>query len=359
MVTIVIRNVSKRFGKTAALESVSLKIEAGELFFLLGPSGCGKTTLLRHLAGFYIPDEGHLFFDMQEVTHLPAHQRNTAMMFQSYALWPHMNVAQNVAFGLEERRVDKDEIEERVATALESVHMGDYAERKINQLSGGQQQRVALARSLVVRPQCLLLDEPLSNLDAKLRTEMRSEIRRIVKDFGLTAVYVTHDQKEALSMADRMAIMHQGRIAQVGTPHDVYMNPASTVVADFIGETNFIEGTMEGDTSRAHLFGVATSHGRFWGRLADESRKPPRGQKVILSMRPECLHLADFRDTRNSLHGRIADAVYLGETAQYHLRTDDGTVVRISAINPQHMLSPGERAIYATVAPEDVVILSQ
>ncbi len=359
MVSIVIRNVSKRFGKTDALDSVSLKIEAGELFFLLGPSGCGKTTLLRHIAGFYIPDDGHLFFDMQEVTHLPAHQRNTAMMFQSYALWPHMNVAQNVAFGLEERQVDRDEIEERVQTALDNVRMGDFAERKINQLSGGQQQRVALARSLVVRPQCLLLDEPLSNLDAKLRIEMRSEIRRIVKEFGLTAVYVTHDQKEALSIADRMAIMDGGRIAQVGTPHEIYQNPATTTVADFIGETNFIEGTMEGDTSRPHLFGVATSHGRFWGRLADESKKPARGTKVVLSMRPECLHLADFRDIRNSLHGKITDAIYLGETAQYHLCTDDGTIVRISAINPQQMLRPGDRATYATIQPEDVVILNE
>ncbi|MFT5407344.1 MAG: iron(III) transport system ATP-binding protein, partial [Verrucomicrobiales bacterium] len=194
MVSIVIRNLTKRFGTTTALDNVSLRINAGEIFFLLGPSGCGKTTLLRHIAGFYEPDHGQIFFDNKEVTNTPPHKRNTAMMFQSYALWPHMTVARNVAFGLEERKMEKDKIEREVFKALATVRMENYADRKINQLSGGQQQRVALARALVVRPQCLLLDEPLSNLDAKLRHEMRTEIRRICKEFKLTAIYVTHDQ---------------------------------------------------------------------------------------------------------------------------------------------------------------------
>ncbi|MDG2124253.1 MAG: ABC transporter ATP-binding protein [Verrucomicrobiales bacterium] len=339
------------------MDNVSLKIEAGEVFFLLGPSGCGKTTLLRHIAGFYTPDDGHLFFDMQEITHLPAHRRNAAMMFQSYALWPHMSVAKNVAFGLEERRVDLDEIEERVTTALETVHMEAYADRKPNQLSGGQQQRVALARSLVVRPQCLLLDEPLSNLDAKLRTEMRTEIRRIVKEFGLTAVYVTHDQKEALSIADRMAIMEDGRIAQVGTPVDIYQNPHSKSVADFIGESNFIEGIIEGDTSREHLFSVSTPHGRFWGRRGDENWSPARGEKISISIRPECVYLTEEAETRNCIHGKLADSVYLGEIAQYVLHAKDGTPIRISQMNPVHMRSPSSQPVYAYAEPEDVVIL--
>src|SRR5580700_6661426 len=183
MISIKIKQLSKRFGTITALRGIDLAIEPGELFFLLGPSGCGKTTLLRSLAGFYIPDEGRIFFGDEDVTRLAPHKRNTGMMFQSYALWPHMSVAQNVAFGLEERKLPTPEIRQKVAEALESVHMGAYAERKPNQLSGGQQQRVALARALVIRPRCLLLDEPLSNLDAKLRLEMRSEIRRVCKEF--------------------------------------------------------------------------------------------------------------------------------------------------------------------------------
>ena len=188
MISISIRNLKKSFGKVTALRDISLDIDPGELFFLLGPSGCGKTTLLRHIAGFYEPDAGSIFFDQKEVTNLPAHKRNTAMMFQSYALWPHMNVAHNVAFGLEERNIPKPEIEDRVLEALRIVRMQDYAERKVHELSGGQQQRIALARSLVVRPQCLLLDEPLSNLDAQLRLKMRNEIRRICNVCDFTAV---------------------------------------------------------------------------------------------------------------------------------------------------------------------------
>ena len=224
MIAIAIQKVTKRFGTTVALQSLDLTIEPGELFFLLGPSGCGKTTLLRCLAGFLRPDQGKLLFGETDVTRLPPNERNTGMVFQSYALWPHMTVAQ----------------------ALEAVRMGEYRARKPNQLSGGQQQRVALARALVVRPRCLLLDEPLSNLDARLRTEMRGEIRRVCKDHQLTTVYVTHDQKEALAIADRMAVMAAGRILQVGTPRELYGRPATRAVAGFIGETNFVSGTIVG-----------------------------------------------------------------------------------------------------------------
>src|SRR5882672_2618359 len=244
MISIRIQQLTKRFGNVTALHHLDLTIEPGDLFFLLGPSGCGKTTLLRSLAGFYIPEEGTIRFGDEDVTRLAPHRRNTGMMFQSYALWPHMTVAENVAFGLEERKVARDETRRRVGEALESVRMGPYAERRPNQLSGGQQQRVALARALVIRPRCLLLDEPLSNLDAKLRLEMRTEIRRVCKEFKLTTVYVTHDQKEALSISDRMAILDGGHILQVGTPREVYKRPACKLVANFIGETDFIPGTI-------------------------------------------------------------------------------------------------------------------
>lgn len=244
MISIQVSQLTKRFGATVALRNLDLTIEAGELFFLLGPSGCGKTTLLRSLAGFYLPEEGSIHFGGQDVTKLAPHKRNTGMMFQSYALWPHMTVAENVAFGLVERKTPKAEIRQRVAEALASVRMEAYAERRPNQLSGGQQQRVALARALVIRPQCLLLDEPLSNLDAKLRLEMRGEIRRVCKEFKLTTVYVTHDQKEALSIADRMAVLDGGRILQVGAPREVYRRPVCRTVANFIGEADFFAGTV-------------------------------------------------------------------------------------------------------------------
>jgi iron(III) transport system ATP-binding protein len=357
MVSIQIRNLTKRFGSTTALDNVSLRIQAGELFFLLGPSGCGKTTLLRHIAGFYKPNAGQIFFDNTDVTHTPPHERNTAMMFQSYALWPHLNVARNVAFGLEERKVPKDEIEDRVFKALATVRMDDYASRKINELSGGQQQRVALARALVVRPQCLLLDEPLSNLDSKLRLQMRTEIRRICKSAGLTAVYVTHDQKEALSVADRMAILDRGIITQVGTPQQIYRSPHTKTVADFIGETNFITCVLE-KPSRTEGYWVAdTRHGQFRGRVADRQWTPTAGQRATLSVRPEALTLSETGSITNTLVGRIKSATYLGELAQYQFSTEEGPTVNISELNPAHTAKSEEETLYASVAPKDVVII--
>ncbi|MEM8952575.1 MAG: ABC transporter ATP-binding protein [Verrucomicrobiota bacterium] len=360
MVSIEIRHLTKRFVDVVALNDINLRIESGELFFLLGPSGCGKTTLLRHIAGFYKPDHGQVLFGSTDVTNKPAHLRNTAMMFQSYALWPHMTVAKNVAFGLEERKLPGAEIEERVVNALAMVRMADYADRKINQLSGGQQQRVALARALVVRPQCLLLDEPLSNLDAKLRLEMRSEIRRICKDFGLTGVYVTHDQKEALSMADRMAILEAGRIMQVGTPQDVYCHPKTRSVADFIGETNFVPGTFVSTDSKNRYL-VNTEIGDFIGRLPEDAAVPPKGKSVYLSIRPETLRLADSHEyaQSNFIEGTLGETIYLGEVAHYHLHTTGNPPkLQISELNPAHVKAAAiEAQAFAHVDPEDVVIL--
>ena len=356
MVSIKIRGLVKRFGDLVALNQLDLDIEAGELFFLLGPSGCGKTTLLRAIAGFHIPEEGTIHFDDDEVTNVPPHKRETAMMFQSYALWPHLNVFKNVAFGLEERKVKKAEIKERVEEALEMVKMSGLGTRKINQLSGGQQQRVALARALVVRPRCLMLDEPLSNLDAKLRIEMRTEIRRICKEFGLTAIYVTHDQKEALSIADRMAILDGGHFAQIGAPEDIYRNPHSALVASFIGETNFIPGRIA-ENAGEH-FTVSTALGKFKGRPGDSKWKPEKLEEVLLSIRPECLSLTADNFRENSIAGKLEESVYLGEIAQYSLNADGSKdIIHISELNPRRVVRESAQTLYATADSEDIVIL--
>ncbi|HVU38773.1 MAG TPA: ABC transporter ATP-binding protein, partial [Opitutales bacterium] len=237
MVAVRLENVTKRFGAVTALDRVTLDIAAGELFFLLGPSAAGKTTLLRCLAGLETPDEGRILFGGEDVTRVEPHLRQTGMVFQNYALWPHLNVADNVGFGLKQQRCPRDEIAERVTAALAAVRLEGQENTRIHQLSGGQQQRVALARALVTQPRCLLLDEPLSNLDARLRHELRGEIRRVCKESGLTAIYVTHDQKEALALADRIAVLAAGRIRQVGAPREIYRRPCDRFVADFIGET--------------------------------------------------------------------------------------------------------------------------
>ena len=357
MISIRVQNLTKRFGQTVALRNLSLTIERGELFFLLGPSGCGKTTLLRTLAGFFIPDEGQIWFGDEDVSRLEPHKRNTGMMFQSYALWPHMTVAQNVAFGLEERRVPRAEIKTQVAAALASVRMDAYAERRPNQLSGGQQQRVALARALVVRPRCLLLDEPLSNLDAKLRLEMRSEIRRVCKEFHLTTVYVTHDQKEALSISDRMAILDAGRVLQVGSPREVYRRPHCKIVANFIGETDFIAGTVH-SLDGQHVL-VDTAVGRFEGTLGNPEKWPAVQSSVTVSVRPESWKLSTDRTDRNCVPGRIGEATYLGELAQYEFVPSGvaAQTLNILEINPKFLGTSGKQELYASADAEDVVVL--
>jgi iron(III) transport system ATP-binding protein len=278
------------------------------------------------------------------------------MMFQSYALWPHMTVAENVAFGLEERKVPREETKRRVQEALDSVRMGQYAERRPNQLSGGQQQRVALARALVIRPRCLLLDEPLSNLDAKLRLEMRLEIRRVCKEFKLTTVYVTHDQKEALSISDRMAILDRGQVMQVGAPREVYRRPNCRLVADFIGETDFIPGTVVSANGKGAV--IDTAIGRFDGVLGDASVAPAAGAKVTLSVRPECWVLSREAPAQNAVKGKIGEAIYLGEQAQYEL-VAGGQRLKILELNPRFLEQSARGEVYASAAPEDVVILTE
>ena len=343
--------ITKRFGEVTALKSVSLEIEQGELFFLLGGSGCGKTTLLRCIAGLETPTEGKVYFGEKDVTTLPTHKREAAMVFQSYALWPHMTVGQNIAFGLEERKVEKKEIQRRVEEALAMVKLEGFAKRGIDQMSGGQQQRVSLARALVVRPKCLLLDEPLSNLDAQLRLEMRSEIRRIVKENNLTGVYVTHDQAEALSMADRMAVMDEGEIVQVGEPDVIYRQPVSSYVAGFIGETNLIKGTMaEGGV-------VETSTAKLSGKVSVGNWSPAIGAELVLSMRPEALEIVSPEGA--NLKGKIVERIYLGSIIQYSVQLGDGQVVQVTEQNPQLIREPGDREIGLAISQNDITLLAR
>jgi iron(III) transport system ATP-binding protein len=357
-VGVTIANVTKRFGRTIAVDRVSLAIEPGELFFLLGPSGCGKTTLLRCLAGFCEPDEGSIRIGESDVTHMPAHERDTGMVFQSYALWPHMTVRQNVAFGLDMRRVGRDEAARRTDEVLALVRMTEKAAEMPNRLSGGQQQRVALARALVVHPRCLLLDEPLSNLDAKLRLEMRGEIRRICKDAGITAIYVTHDQKEALSVADRLVVLHEGRVRQIGAPRDVYLRPVDTFVAGFIGETNLVPGRVV--ASSGGTCTVQTALGTLTSALPHAAMPP--GTAVSVSLRPEAIRLGgDLPTAPNAFRARVHHTVYLGEMAQHQVTAAAaaGPEVTLKAfeLHPRLMARDGTEPTVAWIDPADVVLL--
>jgi len=363
MTAITIRNLSKRFGSPTAVDGVNLTNNSGELFFLLGPSGCGKTTLLRMIAGFIEPSGGSVRFGEIDVTLLPPNKRNTGMVFQSYALWPHMTVADNVAYGLDVRKVPATEKKDRVQAALKSVRMDEYAARKPNQLSGGQQQRVALARALVIQPTVLLLDEPLSNLDAKLRLEMRSEIRRLCTETKITTVYVTHDQKEALSMADSMAVLHRGKVMQLGPPRQMYERPNSRFVAEFLGETNFLPGVVAGTENG---FVVLETAAGVLRSAASEETPPhpiPNGGNVTCSIRPEALrminppHHPSNSAKFNVMSGKKLHTIYLGEMAQHLVELPDGTVVRVLELNPGESGPPGEH-VHLAVEPEDVVILT-
>jgi iron(III) transport system ATP-binding protein len=351
--------INKSFATVPVVRDVTLAIGAGELFFLLGPSGCGKTTLLRCVAGFCEPDAGRIVIGDREVSTVPPHARDTGMVFQSYALWPHMTVRQNVAFGLEMRKIAKASIRAQTDEALQLVRMDERADARPNELSGGQQQRVALARAMVIRPSCLLLDEPLSNLDAKLRTEMRTEIRRICKEAGVTAIYVTHDQKEALAVADRIAVMNAGRIEQVGRPRDVYSRPATRFVAGFIGEGNFLDGRVEsGDGS---VVQVRTTIGIVSARAPDGGVPPP-GAAVTLCIRPEAVRFGHpSAGVDGGWAGLVHNTVYLGETAQHQvaLKGVDGQAIELKAfeLNPSFIAGNDGQTAHVWFDPADVSVL--
>jgi iron(III) transport system ATP-binding protein len=348
-----IQDIRKRYGDTDALAGVSLQIRGGEFFTLLGPSGCGKTTLLRCVAGFLRPDAGRILCDGARLDTLPAHRRDIGMVFQNYAIFPHLSVLENVAYGLRARRVEPGEIRRRALDMLRLVQMEALADRRPDQLSGGQQQRVALARAMAIRPRLLLMDEPLSNLDAKLRVEMRTEIRRLQRELGITTVYVTHDQEEALAISERLAVMNGGRVEQVGLPWDVYLAPESAFVAQFIGASNALAGApagSDGAWTRVAI-GAWTLRGRPRDGLAG---------RILAVFRPEAVALlADGAEPRDATAGSgvVVSREFLGAVLRYRLRLEDGSLIHLDEHKPDPtgLRKEGERVRFA-VRPDDVML---
>src|SRR3989441_6165802 len=328
---IALRSVAKRFGATAAVEGVTLDITDGELFTLLGPSGCGKTTLLRLIAGFYRPpDAGQIHFGARRVDALPPYARNIGMVFQNYALWPHMTVRANVTYGLRLRKLAAGEIAGRLERGLRQVNLIGLEDRYPGQLSGGQQQRVALARALVLNPDILLLDEPLSNLDAKIRVQVRAEIRRLQQSLGITTVYVTHDQEEALSLADRVAVMRDGQVLQVGAPKELYERPRTRFVADFVGTNNLVPGRVSARAPGQLVVETALGPLRAIAEAAV-------GERCVLAIRPENVAL-DSRPAPagNVVRGRVAFVSYLGSTVRYDVEAAGGQIMRADVRDAWH-----------------------
>ena len=337
-----IRNVTKRFGKVAAVDNVSLDIMAGEFFVLLGPSGCGKTTLLRMIAGFEVPTEGQILIDGQDMSHVPPNKRPVNMVFQSYAVFPHMSVADNVAYGLQIAGVGRGERENRVKEALDLVKLGGFEDRMPDQMSGGQRQRVALARSLVMKPKVLLLDEPLSALDAKLRAQMQFELADLQDQVGITFVTVTHDQDEALSMASRIAVINKGEIAQLAAPSDLYEYPANRFVADFVGSVNIFEGKLivdDPDKAAVECPGLGKVY-------LNHGVTGPHGADVWVALRPEKMYLhvqgkgkaveaaaKDAPEGHNFARGVIKGMSYLGDVTLFEIKLDSGAMIRVSRPN--------------------------
>ncbi len=330
---IVIENVNKTFGAFTAVDAVSLRIFKGEMFALVGSSGCGKTTLLRMLAGFATPSAGRITIDGMDMTHVPPYERPVNMMFQSYALFPHMTVEQNVGYGLRRMALDGAVRKKRVQEALEMVQLGPMGKRKPHQLSGGQRQRVALARALIRRPKVLLLDEPLSALDKKLREQTQFELMNIQYQVGITFVFVTHDQDEAMALSTRIAVMNRGQVLQVGTPSEIYEFPQSRFVADFVGTTNLFEGTVSG-TEPGHLMVQSPEAG--CDLKVDELGRLRMGQRVWVALRPEKIRLTKepaAGGSVNQVKGVVWELGYLGNRSTYRIKTETGKLVTVFAQN--------------------------
>ena len=347
MIRLALSNVSRSFGGVVAVDDFNLALEEGELVSLLGPSGCGKTTTLRMIAGFMTPTAGTIELDgvviSSPASSLPPEKRRMSMIFQSYAIWPNMTVAENVGFGLTVRKVDRSEIERRVGEVLDVVHLRELRDRYPAELSGGQQQRVALARSIVVKPAVLLLDEPLSNLDANLREEMRFEIRRLHDEFRMTTIYVTHDQTEAMVTSDRIAVMNEGRIEQVDAPYALYRRPKTRFVAGFIGRTNLVEGRVDGNSVRFDGFVVSRSVLESEGPLAHD---------VLVSLRPQSIRLlrqkAEVNGDQQVIEGKVQRRAYLGEHWDY-------TVLPNGAARPLRVTTPPHE-VFESGAPVWIVL---
>jgi spermidine/putrescine transport system ATP-binding protein len=351
-------NVTKRFREVVAVDDVSLTVGTGEFLTLLGPSGCGKTTTLRMIGGFDLPTSGMIELRGRDVTADPPDRRPVNMVFQSYALFPHLDVAGNIAFGLKRRGVDGAEIRRRTGAILDKVHLAGYEKRRTHELSGGQQQRVALARALVNEPNVLLLDEPLGALDLKLRKRLQLELKRIQMDVGITFVYVTHDQEEALTMSDRIAVMHGGRIEQVGAPDELYDRPASSFVADFIGTTNLLAGTVETIDGGAAAIRLDSGD-----RCLVVANGRQAGQAIQLSVRPESIAIdarngtsAGDGSTPHGIDARVEQVAYLGAAVQYHVRTAGGLGLSVLAGKTGSRFATGDSVVLAW-APGDALVL--
>jgi iron(III) transport system ATP-binding protein len=333
MTRVQVQGVVKRFAETAAIDGVSLDVQPGELFTLVGPSGCGKTTLLRIIAGLLDQDAGSVLFNDDRMDDVPPYLRNIGVVFQSYAIFPHLTVAENIAYGLKARRMPADRIVAKVAEAGRLVQLEGLLDRMPSQLSGGQQQRVVLARALVIEPRLLLMDEPLSNLDAKLRVQIRSLIRAVQRELQITTIYVTHDQEEALAISDTIAVMDRGRVLQVGRPWELYLKPANRFVADFIGTMNVFHGRLEETPTDGELKTMVTGFGERWQvRAAGVS-----GGAIAVGVRPESFTLevgAGAGEAWNRIAGTVAEAAYLGAVVRYRIRVADDLAVTADIHNP-------------------------
>jgi len=342
--------LTRTFGAVRAVDDISLTIGDGEFFTLLGPSGCGKTTLLRMIAGFCDVERGGIWFDDQRIDPLPAHRRNIGMVFQNYAIFPNLTVAQNVAYGLKARKIDRRDVDRRVAEALEMVELPNHGARWPHEMSGGQLQRVAIARSLVIKPAVLLFDEPLSNLDAQLRTHMRVEIRQLQKSLGLTAVYVTHDQEEALAISDRIAVLRGGRIEQVGTPEAIYRTPETAFVGSFMGATNMLSGVVGTSDGSITMVAVGGAQVQVPGRIGVP------GDRVLLSIRPETLRLVEGEAAGPRLTTRLTMREFLGPILRLHATLPDGTAIRIAALGGQAVGAAPGGALQLAYDPAQILV---
>lgn len=342
-----LKNINKYFGKNHVIKNVNLNFEKGHFITFLGPSGCGKTTLLRMIAGFYEPDEGEILLNGKNIEKVPPYDRNTAMVFQEYALFPHMNVFDNVSYGLRVKKKSKDEIEKRVKQALALMQLEGMEKRFPNQMSGGQQQRVAVARALVMNPEVLLLDEPLSNLDAKLRENVRVELRQIQQKMGLSTIYVTHDQSEALSMSDAIVVLKDGIVHQVGTPQEIYFEPKTAFVADFIGTTNLI--SLKGQSGNQVAYG---------GTVFTSSNPVKEGSEYVASVRPESASLSKNPvENQVNLKAHITNTMFLGEKVRYFLRDALDKEWIVDAFDPGRTIHQGD--VYVTFPAEKAWVIAK